>query len=76
MDEETLNTLEKTAMYVFVMLIQLALEPTQEFPHNPNGSKNAIAGICDKSGRVFGLMPHPGSIYLTFQSSSLDSAED
>jgi phosphoribosylformylglycinamidine (FGAM) synthase-like amidotransferase family enzyme len=29
------------------------------FPHNPNGSLADIAGICDPSGRVFGLMPHP-----------------
>ncbi|MSR84843.1 phosphoribosylformylglycinamidine synthase I [Candidatus Uhrbacteria bacterium] len=28
-------------------------------PHNPNGSENAIAGVCDPSGRIFGLMPHP-----------------
>jgi phosphoribosylformylglycinamidine synthase subunit PurQ / glutaminase len=34
-------------------------EPTQEFPHNPNGSLHAIAGLCDPSGRIFGLMPHP-----------------
>ncbi|MGA9138746.1 MAG: phosphoribosylformylglycinamidine synthase subunit PurQ [Methanocella sp.] len=33
--------------------------PTQEFPANPNGSMDAIAGICDETGRVFGLMPHP-----------------
>ncbi|MEA2012880.1 MAG: phosphoribosylformylglycinamidine synthase subunit PurQ [Verrucomicrobiota bacterium] len=33
--------------------------PTDEFPHNPNGSVNSIAGICDKTGRIFGLMPHP-----------------
>jgi len=26
---------------------------------NPNGSQDAIAGICDPSGVVFGLMPHP-----------------
>lgn len=26
---------------------------------NPNGSTNNIAGICDPSGRIFGLMPHP-----------------
>lgn len=32
---------------------------TQKFPHNPNGSLNAIAGLCDPSGRIFGLMPHP-----------------
>ncbi len=29
------------------------------FPENPNGSLGDIAGICDPSGRVFGLMPHP-----------------
>ena len=31
----------------------------QRFPHNPNGSVRDIAGICDTTGRVFGLMPHP-----------------
>ncbi len=35
------------------------LAPTMEYPHNPNGSPDAIAGICDPSGRIFGLMPHP-----------------
>lgn len=29
------------------------------YPHNPNGSKDNIAGICDSSGRIFGMMPHP-----------------
>ena len=29
------------------------------FPSNPNGSVKDIAGICDPSGRLFGLMPHP-----------------
>lgn len=29
------------------------------FPENPNGSIDDIAGICDATGRVFGLMPHP-----------------
>jgi len=29
------------------------------YPHNPNGSERDIAGICDATGRVFGLMPHP-----------------
>ncbi|MDR3078280.1 MAG: phosphoribosylformylglycinamidine synthase I, partial [Planctomycetota bacterium] len=29
------------------------------YPEDPNGSADNIAGICDKSGRVFGLMPHP-----------------
>lgn len=30
-----------------------------EFPYNPNGSLEDIAGICDPTGRIFGLMPHP-----------------
>lgn len=30
-----------------------------QFPHNPNGSADDIAGICDPSGRILGLMPHP-----------------
>lgn len=34
-------------------------EPTQDYPWNPNGSLEAIAGICDPTGRLFGLMPHP-----------------
>lgn len=33
--------------------------PTSRFPLNPNGSLDAIAGLCDPTGLVFGLMPHP-----------------
>jgi phosphoribosylformylglycinamidine synthase len=29
------------------------------YPYNPNGSMANIAGICDSSGRIFALMPHP-----------------
>ena len=29
------------------------------FPVNPNGSTDSIAGICNPSGNVFALMPHP-----------------
>ncbi len=32
---------------------------TQEYPYNPNGSPHGIAGLCDPTGRIFGLMPHP-----------------
>jgi len=32
---------------------------TAGYPYNPNGSVKNIAGICDRTGRVFGLMPHP-----------------
>jgi phosphoribosylformylglycinamidine synthase len=33
--------------------------PGAGYPHNPNGSVADIAGICDATGRVFALMPHP-----------------
>lgn len=29
------------------------------YPYNPNGSIDNIAGICDETGRIFGMMPHP-----------------
>ena len=37
-----------------------------EFPANPNGSLNSIAGICDTTGRIFGLMPHPEAFLSPF----------
>lgn len=30
-----------------------------DFPINPNGSDGDVAGLCDTTGRVMGLMPHP-----------------
>jgi phosphoribosylformylglycinamidine synthase I len=29
------------------------------YPDNPNGSQGDVAGLCDATGRVLGLMPHP-----------------
>jgi phosphoribosylformylglycinamidine synthase len=40
--------------------------PTMEWPHNPNGSPRAVAGVCDPSGRLFGLMPHPDAYLYPF----------
>lgn len=45
--EATLDRLERGGQVVFRYL------------RNPNGSMRDIAGICDESGRVLGLMPHP-----------------
>ncbi|MCA9686900.1 MAG: phosphoribosylformylglycinamidine synthase subunit PurQ, partial [Myxococcales bacterium] len=33
-------------------------QATEQWPANPNGSLDGAAGLCDRSGRVFGLMPH------------------
>jgi len=34
---------------------------------NPNGAFHAITGICDPTGTIFGLMPHPGRAYYGWQ---------
>lgn len=38
-----------------------------EYPSNPNGSIDDIAGICDRTGRILGLMPHPENHVLERQ---------
>ena len=38
-------------------------QPAVPYPDNPNGAMGNVAGICDATGRVFGLMPHPESFY-------------
>ena len=32
---------------------------TLPYPENPNGAQRNVAGVCDTTGQVFGLMPHP-----------------
>lgn len=39
----------------------------QYYRGNPNGSVDDIAGICDTTGRIFGLMPHPERHFLPTQ---------
>ena len=42
------------------------------YPANPNGSAADIAGICDHSGVVVGLMPHPEDHVLDWQRPNGD----
>lgn len=37
------------------------------YPINPNGSQGDVAGVCDATGRVLGLMPHPERYMLPTQ---------
>jgi len=57
--DETLERIEKQHLAVLKYSGPDYVESTMEFPANPNGSQNAIAGICDPTGRLMGLMPHP-----------------
>ena len=42
-------------------------EPTQDYPFNPNGSVDGIAGLCSPDGRHLAMMPHPERAFLPRQ---------
>lgn len=42
---------------------------TQSYPYNPNGSANAVAGLCNDDGRVTIMMPHPERMFRSETSS-------
>ncbi len=56
---ETLAAIEEKHLGVVRYSTPDGAAATMAYPLNPNGSQNAIAGVCDESGRLFGLMPHP-----------------
>jgi phosphoribosylformylglycinamidine synthase I len=58
-DPALLQRLQEANQLVLQYLDPDSGRPTQSYPWNPNGSLEAVAGICDPSGRIFGLMPHP-----------------
>lgn len=55
---DTLRDIENQGQVVF-RYVGNDGSPTLLYPANPNGSLNAIAGICDSTGRIMGMMPHP-----------------
>ncbi len=58
-DQQLINTIVKDHQAALRYALPDSNEPTMEYPFNPNGADRAIAGLCDPTGRVFGLMPHP-----------------
>lgn len=75
MDDSTLETLKDNN--------QIALRYSKEgqgakgeFPFNPNGSTDDIAGITDESGRVLVLMPHPERGMFTWQRDDYAALKD
>lgn len=64
--QDVLDDLERRGLVVF-RYVDAEGRPTQAYPANPNGSLHAVAGICDPSGRIMGLMPHPERFVLPTQ---------
>ncbi len=57
-DKAVLNNLKKNGLIALEYCGALG-QKNIGYPCNPNGAVDGIAGICDPTGRIFGLMPHP-----------------
>jgi phosphoribosylformylglycinamidine synthase I len=65
-DDATLARIEDAGL-VALRYVGTEGQPAQDYPANPNGSRHAIAGLADPSGRIIGLMPHPERHVLRHQ---------
>lgn len=57
--DENIDLLFSNGQVVLQYANEKGDEAKGQWPMNPNGSLRDIAGICDPTGRIFGLMPHP-----------------
>lgn len=58
-NEEVLKRLDAEGLVAMRYVRPDGSAAAGEFPFNPSGAVDDIAAICDPSGRIFGLMPHP-----------------
>lgn len=58
-DDSVLDSLKSNHQLALTYCRPGGLNGHVPYPHNPNGSMAHVAGVCDSSGRIFGLMPHP-----------------
>ena len=75
MDDATLQTL-KNNNQIALRYSKEGKTAKGEFPFNPNGSTDDIAGITDESGRVLVLMPHPERGMFTWQRDDYAALKD
>jgi len=66
-EQELLQKLIDNDMIVFRYCNKDGGDADGKYPANPNGSFHDIAGICNREGTVFGLMPHPERAFYWWQ---------
>lgn len=66
-EEEHFKALIDNDQIVFRFAKSDGTYPKEVFPYNPNGSMWDIAGVCNRSGSVMGLMPHPERAFFGHQ---------
>jgi phosphoribosylformylglycinamidine synthase len=58
-DGKIFEELKNNNQIVFTYCSEDGKGADSQYPFNPNGSVNDVAGICDRTGRIMGMMPHP-----------------
>lgn len=65
--DEVLENLKNNGQIVFRYAKADGELANGSYPENPNGAPFDIAGVCDTTGRAFGMMPHPER-FLSFMN--------
>lgn len=76
MADETLKSLQDLKQIALRYVTPDGKAANGEYPFNPNGSTDDIAGITDPSGRVLTLMPHPERGMFTWQRDDYTRLKD
>ncbi|MCW4010986.1 MAG: phosphoribosylformylglycinamidine synthase subunit PurQ [Candidatus Bathyarchaeota archaeon] len=66
-EEQLLQKLVDEDMVVLRYCNKNGSDADGKYPANPNGSFHDIAGICNREGNIFGLMPHPERAFYWWQ---------
>ena len=75
-NQQVRQALWKQDQVVFVYVKADGTPAGGQFPQNPNGSIDDTAGVCDESGLVLGLMPHPERFVVRTQHPSWTRRSD
>ncbi|MCK5344618.1 MAG: phosphoribosylformylglycinamidine synthase I, partial [Candidatus Heimdallarchaeota archaeon] len=75
-EDSVLDSLEKNDQIVFTYSFSNGDFAEGEFPFNPNGALRDIAGICNESGRILGMMPHPERAVLSASSPDFQKTKE
>lgn len=60
-------TKSKTCPNVALQYLNNDMQPTEDYPFNPNGSHYAAAALSSDDGRHLAMMPHPERCFLSWQ---------
>jgi len=68
------SQLESVQEQVSLRYVDYKQEVTNQYPANPNGSPEGIAGLTNDDGRITIMMPHPERIFRSIANSWQDEA--